>query len=57
MRLIKRMYFRGKLNFLSNFYYSLIELEGLVYPSVENAFQAMKDEGIRKSKKIVKSAM
>lgn len=34
--------FRGKYSFLSNFYPCKVEFEGLVYPSVENAFQAAK---------------
>ncbi|RKQ63355.1 hypothetical protein C7457_0225 [Thermovibrio guaymasensis] len=34
--------FRGKNSFLSNFYPCKVEFEGLVYPSVENAFQAAK---------------
>ncbi|MBF0555554.1 MAG: NADAR family protein [Nitrospirae bacterium] len=34
--------FRGEYSFLSNFYASEIAYEGLIYPSVENAFQAAK---------------
>jgi ribA/ribD-fused uncharacterized protein len=34
--------FKGKYSFLSNFYPCEVEYEGLVYPSVENAFQAAK---------------
>lgn len=34
--------FRGEYHFLSNFYLVPIEYEGLVYMSVENAFQASK---------------
>ena len=34
--------FRGKYSFLSNFYPCKVEYEGLVYPSVENAYQASK---------------
>jgi ribA/ribD-fused uncharacterized protein len=34
--------FSGKLDFLSNFYYSPIEYENHVYPTVEHAFQAAK---------------
>jgi hypothetical protein len=34
--------FKGKYRFLSNFYPCEVEYEGLVYPSVENAFQAAK---------------
>jgi ribA/ribD-fused uncharacterized protein len=36
------MRFRGKYNFLSNFYPCEVEFEGKVYPSVEHAFQAGK---------------
>lgn len=35
-------HFSGTYLFLSNFYYCPIEFEGLVYPSVEHAFQAAK---------------
>lgn len=34
--------FRGDYRFLSNFYPCEVEYEGIVYPSVENAFQAAK---------------
>lgn len=34
--------FRGKYEFLSNFYESVVMFEGLLYPTVENAFQAAK---------------
>jgi ribA/ribD-fused uncharacterized protein len=34
--------FDGKYAFLSNFYESPIEIEGISYPTVEHAFQAMK---------------
>lgn len=34
--------FRGEYRFLSNFYPCEVEYEGIVYPSVENAFQAAK---------------
>jgi hypothetical protein len=36
------MYFRGKYFFLSNMETAQIQYEGLIYPSVENAFQASK---------------
>ncbi len=36
------MVFRGKYSFLSNFYPVKIEYEGIVYPSVEHAYQAAK---------------
>ena len=35
--------------FLSNFYWSPVHFEGLVYPSVEHAFQAAKTETQRES--------
>ena len=34
--------FRNQHDYLSNFYQSLVEYEGLMYPSVEAAFQAAK---------------
>ena len=34
--------FRGEYAFLSNFYKSPVSYEGLIYPCVENAFQAQK---------------
>ena len=42
--------FRGKYEFLSNFYPVFVEYEGVRYPSVESAFQAAKskDPDIRK---------
>ncbi|MEO2069577.1 MAG: NADAR family protein [Desulfurobacteriaceae bacterium] len=40
--------FRGKYFFLSNFYPCKVEYEGLVYPSVENAFQAAKTAPFRR---------
>ena len=36
------MRFRGEYDFLSNFYRCNIEYEGVIYSSVENAFQAAK---------------
>lgn len=41
--------FRGKYNFLSNFHPVKIEYDGIIYPSVEHAYQAMKttDEDLR----------
>ena len=36
------MYFRGEYDFLSNFYKCNVEYEGVIYSSVENAFQAAK---------------
>jgi len=34
--------FQNKYRFLSNFYYSPVEYEGIIYPSNEHAFQAAK---------------
>lgn len=34
--------FEGKFSFLSNFYHSPIEYEGIIYPTNEHFFQAMK---------------
>jgi ribA/ribD-fused uncharacterized protein len=34
--------FRGKYDFLSNFYPSEIEMDGIAYPTVEHAYQAAK---------------
>jgi len=34
--------FRGDFAFLSNFYYCPVELDGIIYPTVENAYQAAK---------------
>ena len=42
--------FRGKYSFLSNFYPCEVEYEGLVYPSVENAYQASKTAPHRRRK-------
>ena len=35
--------FRGEYSFLSNFHKCRVEFEGMVYPSVEHAFQAAKN--------------
>lgn len=42
--------FKGKYEFLSNFYPAVIEVDGISYPTVEHAFVAMKtqDKNIRK---------
>lgn len=42
--------FRGEYDFLSNFHLWRVEFEGLVYPSVEHAFQAAKshDPAVRR---------
>ncbi len=36
--------FFGKYSFLSNFYHTVVQLNGVDYPSVENAYQAAKLE-------------
>jgi ribA/ribD-fused uncharacterized protein len=36
--------FRGEYAFLSNFHPSLVELDGMIYPTVEHAFQAAKTD-------------
>lgn len=38
--------FRGNYNWLSNFYPVKIKLKDIVYPSVENAYQSMKNNNI-----------
>lgn len=42
--------FKGEWRFLSNFYDTPVLFDGLIYPSVENAYQAAKslDENVRK---------
>lgn len=42
--------FRGNYEFLSNFYRHNIIIDGLIYPSVENFFQAMKTTDLRERK-------
>ena len=48
--------FEGKYEFLSNFYPSEIEYEGVVYPTVEHAFQAAKTLDINEREEIAKLA-
>ena len=38
--------FSGKNGFLSNFYASVIEMDGMLYPSVEHAYQAAKTKNL-----------
>lgn len=38
--------FKGKYSFLSNFYPCMIYVDGVMYPSVEHAFQASKTENL-----------
>lgn len=45
------MLFRGKFWFLSNFYPVEVKMYGVVYPSVENAFQASKC--VRKEDRVI----
>lgn len=44
--------FSGEFRFLSNFYPSPIKLQNIVYPTVENAYQAMKSEDIEVRKHV-----
>lgn len=44
--------FTGHHRFLSNFYPSPIEVDGLVYPTVEHAFQAAKTDSVIEKEKI-----
>lgn len=45
--------FRDEYSFLSNFYPSIVEFEGHVYPTVENAYQAAKCENINDRKQFL----
>lgn len=47
----KILRFTGKNSFLSNFYLCKVEYEGLIFPSVEHAFQAAKTLDIDERKK------
>lgn len=47
--------FNGKYEFLSNFFLSPIEYEGIVYPTVEHAFQAAKTFDLDLRKEIAMS--
>jgi len=47
--------FRGKYRFLSNFYPSAITMGGIIYPTVEHYFQAMKTTSITQRKEIAKA--
>ena len=44
--------FSGKYAFLSNFYHSPIEEDGITYPTVEHYFQAMKTTNIKERQAI-----
>lgn len=50
--------FKGQYSFLSNFYPVQVEIEGIVYPSVEHAYVAMKtmDIELRKQISLVETA-
>ena len=45
--------FRDEYFFLSNFYPVRISFEGIIYPSVENAYQAQKTIDIDTKKKFI----
>lgn len=45
--------FRGKARFLSNFYPAPVTLDGVVYPTVENAYQAAKTDNPEERRKFV----
>ena len=47
--------FSGKYRFLSNFYPSEITIDGIVYPTVEHFFQAMKTEDIKQRQEIAQA--
>lgn len=44
--------FKDEFKFLSNFYSSPIEFEGIIYPTVEHAYQASKTDSISMREKI-----
>jgi len=46
--------FEGEHRFLSNFYSSPLQLEGIIYPTIEHAFQAMKTKDKNKRIEISK---
>jgi len=46
--------FKGQFDFLSNFYESPIEYEGISYPTVEHAFQAAKTQDFETRQQIAK---
>ena len=39
--------FKGKYEFLSNFYSCTVRMDGLIYPTVEHAYQAMKTSDMK----------
>ena len=43
---------QDKYDFLSNFYPSVVEMDGLEYPTVEHAYQAAKTSDIEQRKRI-----
>ncbi|MEO0564923.1 MAG: NADAR family protein [Chloroflexota bacterium] len=49
-------HFRGKYDFLSNFYPSDVEMDGVTYPTVEHAYQAAKSPDHEKRMKIAQIA-
>jgi len=48
--------FKGEFAFLSNFYPSIIEFNGITYPTVEHAYQALKTTDNDQRKKIASLA-
>jgi len=48
--------FNGNYRFLSNFYSAEIELDGLIYPTLEHAYQAAKTENLTDRRKIRQAA-
>jgi len=52
MKTINGASFRGEYYFLSNFFPSKVEFEGLVFPTVEHAFVAAKTESIDIRRKV-----
>lgn len=44
--------FRGEYNFLSNFYPSPIKIDGIIYKTVEHAYQAHKSNDVNERKRI-----
>ena len=49
-------FFRGSYRFLSNFHPSVVEFEGLTYPTVEHAFQAAKTTNPERRHQVRKAA-
>lgn len=45
--------FSGEYSFMSNFYYSEVEYEGVIYPTVEHAFQSAKTSDMETKKRFL----